>query len=158
MLSKVSPKDVFLHLLVIIALYASAVGLLVLLFQYVNLAFPDPALEGATYTREGYFSSIRFSVSSLVVVFPVFLFTSWFLNKGYNRTPSKRNLKIRKWLVYFTIFAAALVIIGDLITLIYNFLGGELTVRFILKVLAVFFVAGSIFTYYFWDVRKYKTE
>ncbi|MEK7085265.1 MAG: DUF5671 domain-containing protein, partial [Patescibacteria group bacterium] len=67
------------------------------------------------------------------------------------------NLRIRKWLVYFTLFAASLFIIGDLIALIYNFLQGELTVRFFLKILTVFFVAGSVFWYYFMDIRKHHT-
>jgi hypothetical protein len=67
-------------------------------------------------------------------------------------------LWIRKWLIYFTLFAAALIIIGDLVTLLNRFLEGELTVRFLLKVLAVFFVAGSVFYYYLWDLRKHKTE
>jgi len=151
-----SPKDVFLHLLAIITLYASAGSFLTLIFQYVNVLLPDPLEVGQRLSSA--YSSIRFAISSLIVVFPVYLLTSHFLNKNYEAVPSKRNLKIRKWLIYFTLFAAALIIIGDLVALINNLLGGELTVRFLIKVLAVLFVAGSVFSYYFWDLRKYKTD
>lgn len=156
--AKTSPKDVFLHLLAIITLYTSAISFLVLIFQYVNVLFPDPVSPGGYYAVSNYYSRIRWSLSSLIVVFPVYVLTNWFLNKNYSANPAKRNLWIRKWLIYFTLFAAALIIIGDLVTLINNLLGGELTVRFLLKVLAVLFVAGSVFGYYLWDIRRFKTE
>lgn len=157
--NKTSPKDVFLHLLMTSALYTSAGSFLVLIFQYINILLPDLLLEqGGRYALTSYYQSIRWALASLVVVFPVYVLTSWFLNKDYSRNPSKRNLRIRKWLLYFTLFAAALIVIGDLVTLVYNFLQGELTLRFILKVLAVGFVSGSVFGYYFVDIRKHKTE
>lgn len=157
LLQKVSPKDVFLHLLAIITLYGSGIAFITLLFQYINILFPDP-LEGGYYSLIGAYGIIRWSISSIVVLFPVYLVTTRFLNKSYETNPSKRNLRIRKWLVYFTLFAAALIIIGDIVTLINNLLGGELTGRFLLKVLTVFFVAGSVFFYYFWDLREHREE
>lgn len=158
-LQKTSPKDVFLHLLAIITLYTSTASFLVLIFQYVNILFPDVLeLGNGYYALSGAYSAIRWSIASLIVVFPVYIITSWFLNKNYTAHPQKRNLRIRKWLIYFTLFAAALIIIGDLVTLVNRLLEGELTIRFILKVIAVFFVAGSVFGYYLWDVRRSKTD
>ena len=153
-ISKTEPKDVFLHLLAIIALYASAVAFLVMLFQYINVLIPD-LLERDYYRLQSYYSSIRWSISSLVVIFPVYVWAVYYLNKIYFLEPEKRNLRIRKWLLNFTIFAAALIIIGDLVTLIYNFLGGDLTMRFVLKIAAVFFVAASVFFYYFWELKNW---
>lgn len=154
-MEKTSPKDVFLHLLAIITLYVSAGSFVTLLFQFVNILFPD-ALNSYEYT--GAISTMRRSISALVIIFPVYVLTSWYLGRSYQKNPLKRNLRIRKWLIYFTLFAASLIIIGDLVTLIYNLLNGDLTVRFLLKILAVLLVSGSVFGYYFWDVRKYKTE
>lgn len=156
---KTSPKDVFMHLLAIITLYTSAAAFLVMIFQYINVLFPDPLEFGmGYYMLSGSYSAIRWSISSLIIVFPVYVLTSWFLNKNYLKTPAKRNLRIRKWLIYFTLFATALIIIGDLVTLTNRLLEGEFTIRFILKVITVFFVAGSVFYYYFSDLRKHKTE
>jgi len=153
-ISKTEPKDVFLHLLAIIALYASAAAFLVMLFQYINVLIPD-LLERDYYRLQSYYSSIRWSISSLVVIFPVYVWAVYYLNKIYFLEPEKRNLRIRKWLLNFTIFAAALIIIGDLVTLIYNFLGGDITSRFVLKIAAVFFVAASVFFYYFWELKNW---
>lgn len=147
------PRDMFLHLLATITLYATAVSLLTLLFQYINLALPD-VLDYVA----GAYSTIRFSISTLVIVFPAFVLVSWYLNKMYSAEPERRAWRFRKWLVYFTLFIAALVVIGDLVTLVYNFLQGDMTLRFGLKVLAVLLVSGNIFVYYFWDLRKHKIE
>ncbi len=154
---KVSPKDVFMHLLTIITLYVSAVSFGALLFQAINILIPD-VLEYSVYARESALQGIRWAIASLVIVFPVYIGTTWMLNKSYVAEPEKRNLRIRKWLTYFTLFAAATIIIGDLVTLIYNLLGGDLTLRFILKVVVVLFIAGSVFYYYLWDLRRHNIE
>lgn len=153
---KVSPKDVFMHLLAIISLYTAAGSFIALLFQYINILIPD-ILEYNYYSAQSAYSGIRWAIASLIVVFPTYVVTTWMLNKSYVKEPEKRNLRIRKWLIYFTLFLAALIIIGDLVTLIYSLLGGDLTTRFILKVVVVLFVSGSVFYYYLWDLRRHGT-
>lgn len=157
-MEKAGPRDVFLHLLAVLTLYASAVAFITLIFQYVNVLIPDPLEMQRGYILQSAYQTIRWSVASLVVIFPVYIFSAWYLNKSYAAIPEKRNLRIRKWLIYFTLFASALIIIGDLVALIFNLLGGELTTRFLLKVLTVFFVAGSVFYYHLWDLRRHSIE
>lgn len=151
--ARMSPKDIFLHLLSIVTLYASAGSILALLFQYINVYIPDP-LEYDYYHFTSAYDTIRLSISLLVVIFPVYIWTTRFLNKSYAEEPEKQNLHIRKWLLYFTLFAAALIIMGDLVSLINTFLNGELTARFLLKILSVFLVAGSVFWYYHADLKQ----
>jgi len=43
---------------------------------------------------------------------------------------------------------------GDLIAVLNSFLGGELSMRFFLKILAVLLVAGGVFGYYLYDLRR----
>jgi len=146
---KSSPKDVFMYLLNMIALYASATSILVLLFQYINIYFPDILNP---YFDPG--SPMRGAIASLIIIFPVFILTSKFIQKDIEKFPQKSELKIRKWLLYFTLFIAAIIIIGDLVSLIYNFLQGELTIRFFLKIISVLAVAASIFGYYLYELRR----
>lgn len=149
------PRDVFLHLLAMVTLYWSAVSFVTLLWQYINNFFPDILYtRGYTSYFEESLSLIRFHVSAIIIVFPVFILVSWYLNRIYRREAVVRESKIRKWLVYLTLFIASLVIIGDLIFVLNTFLGGEITARFILKALSVIFVAGIIFGYYLDDVRR----
>ena len=147
------PRDVFLHLLVVVTLYWSAVSFVTLLWQYINYFFPD-VLANRYYTSIT--GPMKFAISSLIIVFPVFILVSWYLNKIYAKEAQVRESKIRKWLIYLTLFIASLVIIGDLIAVINTFLGGEITIRFILKALSVILVAGLVFGYYLDDVRKEK--
>ncbi len=145
-----TPKDVFLHLLMIVSLIGTVVSFITLWFQYINKLFPDKL----DYYYESVSSAIRMSTSALLVLFPVFLLVSWLIGRDFKNNPDKLEMKIRKWLLYLTLFIAAITIIVDLITLIYNFYGGELTTRFVLKIIVVLAVAASVFGYYFWDLRR----
>ncbi|MBI3631519.1 MAG: hypothetical protein HY219_01480 [Candidatus Staskawiczbacteria bacterium] len=146
------PRDVFLHLFAIVTMYWSAISFITLCWQYINYFFPDVLNYNYGYT--GFAGPIRFAVSSLIIVFPLFILISWILNKIYAKEAQVRESKIRKWLIYFTLFIASLVIVGDLTSIINTFLGGEVKVRFILKTISVLVVAGVVFGYYLDDVRR----
>jgi hypothetical protein len=144
------PRDLFLHLLAVVTLYWSAISFVTLIWQFINKNFPD----ALSYYSDSYsLGLIRFSVSALIIVFPVFIIVSWYLNKIYRKETVVRESKIRKWLIYLTLFIASLVIIGDLVSIINTLLGGEITIRFILKSLSIIIVSGIIFGYYLDDVR-----
>ncbi len=145
-------REAFLYLVLFMTLYISAFSFGTLIFQFINRWLPD-VLQGG-YMDSSIADAIRLSTSSLVIAFPVFYYVSWILHKASERDPDKRSSKIRKWLTYITLFITAGVIIGDSITLVYNLLGGELTLRFTLKVLTIGAIAGTIFGYYLWDLRK----
>src|SRR3989344_1301840 len=134
---KTTPKDFFMHLLGFAALYTSIVSFLALIFAYIDVTFPDPL---SSY-YSGSLSQIRLSSSVLLIIFPVFILTSWLIARDFSQEPEKRNIKFRKWLIYFTLFIAAITVIVDLITLIFNFYSGDLTTRFLLKTLTVLVVA-----------------
>ena len=144
------PRDLFLHLLAVVTLYWSAISFVTILWQFINYWFPDIL----NYYYSGFSGPIRFAVASLIIVFPVFIGVSWYLNKLYAKEAVVRESKIRKWLIYLTLFIASLVIIGDLVSIINTLLGGEPTLRFILKALSIILVAGVIFGYYLDDVRR----
>ena len=152
---KSSPRDVFMHIFMIVLLYMSAASFLTIAFQTVNLLFPDALNE---FRFSGAPDRIRWAIASIIVIFPVFLWASRFLHRDIAKNPEKADLRIRKWLLYFTIFAAAGFIIGDIVTLIYNFLQGELTVRFALKIFFVLLVAASVFGYYLRDLKRQAGE
>jgi len=151
------PRDVFLYLLSIVTLVASAVSLGVLFFQYINIYFPD-LINDYYFSPESYYGTIRQALATLIVIFPVYIWVSRFLKKDIQENPEKLDLKIRKWLLYLTVFVAALVVIGDFVVLINTFLEGELTTRFILKILAIFFVAGSVFSHYYFELHELKSK
>jgi hypothetical protein len=151
-----SAREAFLYLVLFATLYVTAYHLGSLLFDLINRAFPDPADPAWQAMHLG--SSMRWSVASVIIAFPVFLFVARHLGKELARSPIKRLSAVRRWLTYLTLFLAAGIVIGDLITLVYNVLGGELTTRFGLKVIVVAAIAGTIFAYYLFDLRHEEKE
>ena len=149
----VSAREAFLYLLLFTTLYLSAYHLGALIIQFITLAFPDPAAPAWSEARTHIQQAMRWSVSSLIVAFPIFLYLSAFTAREVRRDPAKRASRVRRQLTYLTLFVAAAFIIGDLIAFLNNLLGGELTVRFALKVLTVGVIAASLFLYYLRDLR-----
>lgn len=144
------PKNVFLHLLMVGALYVAVFNFIALIFQFIDIWFPDQLHFYYDYANSG----IRYSAALLMIILPVYLLASWLVGREIRRQPELREFSFRKWLIYLTIFITAIAIIGGLVTLVFNFMGGELTIRFLLKVLTVFAAAGTIFWYYLWDVKN----
>jgi hypothetical protein len=151
-----SAREAFLYLVLFATLYVSAYHLGSLLFDLINHALPDPADQQYRLMQLG--ASMRWSVASLLVAFPVFLFVARLLGRELARNPAKRLSVVRRWLTYMTLFLAAGIVIGDLITAVYNVLGGELTLRFSLKVLVVGAIAGTVFAWYLHDLRREERE
>jgi hypothetical protein len=152
---QLSARDAFLYLILFTTLYISSYNLGSLLFDFINKALPDPTVR--MYQAFGW-DSMRWSASSLIVAFPTFLVLSYYNAKGLARDPVKRLSPIRRWLTYLTMFVASCVLIGDLTTLVYNALGGELTSRLLLKVVTVGAIAGTVFGYYLSDLRREERE
>jgi hypothetical protein len=147
--SRITPKDFFLTIGSMVALYVSAVSLLGVIFQFANTLFPD-ALDGWV---DPYSSALRGFLACLIVFFPIYLFLTRRNNQDVRQHPEKSDLWIRKWLIYLTLFVAGVTIAIDLVTLVNTFLGGELTTRFIVKTIAVLIVTGGLFAYYLADLR-----
>ena len=151
-----SAREAFLYLTLFTTLYLAAFHLGSLLFRLIEQAWPDPA--DSEYVVRNLADSIRWSTASVIIAFPVFLFVARYLGKELARSPAKRLSAIRRWLTYLTLFVAAVVLIVDMTTLVNNVLGGELTLRFVLKVVVAALIAGTVFGYYLWDLRKEEKE
>ncbi|MDH3270538.1 MAG: DUF5671 domain-containing protein [Gemmatimonadota bacterium] len=141
-----SARETFIYLVLFSAMYVSAFSLGSLVFQLINRALPDPSVDPA-FALQASRDVIRWSISWLIVTFPVFAIVSWRNDRGARADPTRRLSKVRRWLTYLTLFVAAAVLVGDVATLVYNVLGGELTTRFVLKVLTVALISGSVFGY-----------
>lgn len=146
---KTTPKDFFLHIGAVLALYFLVVNLVRLLFATIDAAFP-PTPESA-----GFIPDVSFPIAALIVGFPVYLFLMHLALRGEVEDPGRRELPVRRWLSYLTLFIAGAAIVIDLVFLLTAFLRGEeITAGFLLKVLAVLAVAATVFGYYLSDLRR----
>jgi hypothetical protein len=149
--TKTTPRDFFFWLGAIIALYASVTALITLLFEYVNYAFPD-ALAGY---GDPYGGAVRFSMAMLIVMVPVLMILFRLIRGTIIAESAKEHIWVRRWAIVLTLFIAALTILIDLVTLINTFLGGEISVRFGLKVAIVLLIALGVFLHFLADQRGY---
>lgn len=150
-----SAKEAFIYLILFTALILAAINFGQLIFELIDRWLPDPADRFPNRYGD---HNIQWSIAIIIITYPLFLVLNRIIQKGLRLDPSKRSSKIRKWLSYLTLFIASAFIIGDLTTLVYNVLTGDLTLRFIMKVLTVGAIAGTIFGYYLSDLRLDEKE
>jgi hypothetical protein len=149
--AQLSARDAFMYLLMYGTLYVSAFQFGSLLFSFINLALPAGLPE---FAARGAGDSIRFATSSLIIAFPIFVWLHLKIQREVRLDATRGQSAIRRWLTYLTLLIAAAVIVGDSITLVYSLLSGEMTLRFVLKVLVVAAIAGSGFAYFLHLVRE----
>lgn len=159
-----SMVEIFINLLSFLLLGIVATSIGFLYFQAINKFFPD--ILSSTYQNYQFSSFnapiIHYSIASLFVGFPIYVWAMWFWFKSFKSSAGSKKIesKLSKWLTYIILLIASGTIIGDLITIIYNFLQGEYGARFLLKALAILVIAGLIFGFYFFERKKiqYKKE
>jgi Domain of unknown function (DUF5671) len=151
---RMTPKDFFVQFGALVTLYVSTGALLNLLFTLIDRVFSDALDPNYYYSVSAYSSGMRFAIAALVIIFPTYLILLWLITRDSESHPEKKFLGLRRWFTYLTLFLSAALALGDLVTLLNYFLSGEITTRFILKVLTVLVIAVGIFLYYIFDLRK----
>jgi hypothetical protein len=152
--TKLTPKFFFISLGVIVTLITNVSSLLVLFFESLNKKFPDALNSIYQYGYNSYdFETIRVSMATLIIFLPVFIFISYLWVKESKEDSNHTNMILRKWMIYLILFLASLLIIIDLVTLVNYFVSGEITTRFIFKVLGTLII-GSLIDYYYFISMK----
>ena len=146
------PRNAFVYLLNFLTLYLSALGASMLIWGLADHWFRDPLDE---YVTTG---PIRSGIAMLVVAFPLFLYLNRHIRRGIDRGELAERSTIKRVLTYLTLFLIAITVIIDLISVIYTFLGGDLTARFAVRGLGILLIAGFVFLYYLGDLREPKED
>lgn len=153
---KNSMVEIFVNFLsfILLGIITTAIG--ILYFQVINKYFSDVLFSSFSA------SGIRYSIASLLIGFPIYLWAMWFWFRSFSEKngAAKIESKLSKWLTYIVLLIAGGTIIGDLIAVVYNFLQGEYGARFLLKALTILVIAGLAFGFYFFERKKvqYKKE
>jgi len=145
-----SPREAFLHLLAMAMLYAAAIAIGAILFEFVQRLLPVPA-DAARFGRN---DALRSAAAALLVAVPILAVVHRAIDREMRANPAARISPLYRVLAYLTLLVTALVMAGDLICVIVGFLAGELTLRFVLKGLVVLLLAGGIYLWYASDMRR----
>lgn len=142
--------DAFLNLLSLITLGWMAWAIGGVIFQLINMYFGIVSY-GTAYFSE---SMIKVGIASILVIGPVFYGAVNVLHQKYKKNELNHDSGVYRWLTYLMLLASALTIIGSLIALIAGFLNGDYTVNVVLKIITVTMIAGFIFGYNFFDLKR----
>lgn len=156
-----SARETFTYFAAFGGLYTWVIALVVLVFTFINLNWADPVDPESAWLsdevrRTWAYSAIRQSIAAILVAFPVFLWLWRSLLREIARHPEKAASKARVVFTYISLGVALVTLVSDVITLVYYLLEGELTTRFVLKVVALFLVAGSACLYLALTLREGK--
>lgn len=154
--NKTKAIDFLLYLGIFISLITCITNILEIVFTAIDKKFVDVLTP--LYSYDLYNDSMRMAIASLMVMFPVYVAISWYISKDIEKFSFKKDILVRKVMIYVALFVTVLTLIGTLVSLIYTYLGGELSVRFELKALSVFVVALSVFAYYLYSLRRDYTK
>lgn len=144
-------KDAFLYLISFAMLATWSIALGSILFMLIDRWIKDP-LNTNSYYSYGYYQMAD-SLACAIVAFPVYIFTMRYILREVSLHPEKLESAVRKWLTYIALLFAAGFVVGDLISFLTNLLRGELTSRFVAKVIVVLVISGGIFWYYFGSLQ-----
>lgn len=122
-----------------------------LLFALIDYTVTDTL---ADFRQNQLPRQMRGAIAGLIVALPIFIFVARALQKNRRNNPMMQRSRIRKWLTYVSLIIAGCTLVGDGISLVSQFLNGDLTLRFTLKALVIALIAGGIFGYFIRDAEE----
>ena len=146
-----SAREAFLYIVYFILLGVVAGYIGALSFAWIDYAFTDDVF-GRSWRSGARF--LRWGVAWLLVGMPIFLLLGWRLGERRRRDPERRTSRVRVWLTYIALIFAATTLIGDIVYVVFRFLGGDLGSRFMAKALVVAVISGAIVINYTRDAER----
>lgn len=147
--SRETGRDIFFSLLTFFTLGISAVSLGSILFSIITYFLPDQVV-GSVYRSTG----LSWAIASFLVAAPVYVWSGWKRLHDMAQGLTDVHSRLSRALTYLALFIASATVIGDVIALLYNFLSGEVTVRFLLKVAVILALGGWIIWYYWIGMKQ----
>ncbi len=143
----------FLYLVSFFSLGMAVSGVIATVFAFIE-KFVEDATSYDFYSSSMGESAIKYGISSIVIAGAVYLLSASYINRLLYRGSIFESSRARKWLTYIVMFVATATILGDLVAVLSNFLGGDLALRFFLKALTILIASGAVLGFYLWDMKK----
>lgn len=144
-------KYAFYYMLSLVALIFMSLATGGIIFQIINKNIKDILSQfTVSYSTE----VMKIAISALIISAPIYFLTMRTIFRNLTSGALPKESGIRKWLTYLILFVSSVVMLVWLIATINTFLGGDLTMKFILKAVTAIFIAASIFTFYYYDLKR----
>ena len=157
---KSSTVDIVINFFSFILLGIAATALGTLYFKVITKGFPDPLAAMNGSGEWAVTSAIHYAIASLLIAFPLYFAAMRIWFRKFREDEGRTESALTRWLTYLVLLVTSVTIVGDLITVLFKLLQGEVTARFLLKALTILVIAGIIFGFYTLERRKiqYRRE
>lgn len=140
---KTGIKDFFLYVGFFAVLYTLIGNFINFTFSVINSVYPDYQYSFS----DPYAGSMRMSIAIMVVLTPILIGLARKMHRDIRDDAERSNIWVRRWGLYITLAATIVTLASDLIALIYRFLGGEISARFVWKVVILAVLSGVMWLY-----------
>ncbi len=155
----------FVYILFFISLYVLSGAVSGILNIWIDKAIPTYIDSASTDSNSFDFfaffiqnfdtpSVIRGYIAAIIVSFPIFMSLAVILKKQLATQPVVKNLRSRKILIYITLIATFLILLGNVIATCYDFLAGTVTGNGLGHLGVTILIVGAIFIYFIGEVKN----
>ncbi len=151
---KSSVLEVILNLFSFILLGVVVTALGMLFFNIISYFFPVSEQVYNLSLVQAMRDAIHYATAALIIGFPLYYMSMQLWFRKFDEDEGKVESKLTRWITYLVLLVAAVTMVGDLIAVLYTFLQGEATVRFFLKGITLFSLAGAVFGFYLLERKR----
>lgn len=143
--------ETFEHVLLFISMYIFVTSITLLFHSFIDVWSPKTS-DYPSFPSTVSVILIGY-VSSIVVSYPLFTYLFLHITRKTLKNPELRKNRARKAMIYLTLIATFIIGVANLISIVYNFLNGNVTLNFALHFLLSFGVCAFIYLYYLGQVK-----
>jgi amino acid transporter len=121
-------------------LIINVVSIIMILFTIIDQIFKENIPNN--------FSDLHSSIALISISLPLSLALSYYIRKEHIKAFPKGNSPVKKFTISATVIASLIAICGSFFTIIYQYLEGETSSRFIAKIIVSLILSVVLFAYY----------
>ncbi len=146
--SSFAARDFAFYASIFLSLYISVYFLNAAIFDILNVLLP----QSDTYVEPD--ADLRRSLATVIVFLPVYIYLAQKADAQKRTDPACRMSGSRQWLTYLTLVMGGLTVLICLSGLTATLLGGESSLRLVLKYGSVLATALVVMRFYYKDIRS----
>jgi hypothetical protein len=131
-------------------LVTNITSLILILFTIIDVITKDSAENNVYYNTYNYnsYSELHSSIALISITLPLSLLLSYWIRREHIKVTPEGNSPVKKFAIGANVVASLIAICGSLFTIIYQYLEGDISSRFIAKVVSSFILSAVLFAYY----------
>lgn len=154
-----SPRITTLNLFFFIVLYITLFSTISIIFTVLDYNLPDGRgqMRGLYYSSAPIADTIRGYLAAIFASAPLVFISARLLKKSMVSSGQYLHATRLK-LMNLSLLCAALIVLSDFITFIYYFLSGELSLRFVLKVLVLAATSAGVYLFFKPEIAAFEKK